>query len=168
MRMRALLRLVALLATLQALSQGLAVQADTVDGFIAACTGNHDGTGECVNAETGGRYSCLIIPGQVIDCTSRISRPFQCVWISGSQANYAEFWCDSHVDGFLRNELSSRQLNQPFTDTTTNDLPALQSNEFTDSFRSKDSALPKENLLDPFNPVPIGPSDYSTPITPEN
>jgi hypothetical protein len=166
--MQALLRLLALSATLQALSQGLAVQADTFDGFIAACMGNHDGTGECVNAETGGRYSCLIIPGQVIDCRSRNSRPFQCVWISGSQANYAEFRCDPQVDALLRNELSSRQLNQPFTDTTTNDLPALQSNEFTDSFRSKDSGLLNESLPDLFSPSPLGPSDYSAPINPEN
>ena len=167
--MRALLRLLALSAPLQALSQGSAVQADTVDGFVASCTGNHDGTGECVNAETGNRYSCLIIPGQVIDCRSRKTRTFQCVWISGSQANYAEFWCDPQVDALLRNELSSSQLNQPFTDTTTNNLSPLQSNEFTDSLRPKDSDLLNENLLDPFNPTPLlGPTDYTPPITTEN
>lgn len=163
-----LLRLVALVATLQWLTQWLAVRADTVDGFVASCTGNLDGTGECVNAETGSRYTCLIIPGQVIDCKSRSIRSFQCVWISGAQANYAEFWCDPQVDAMLRNELSSKQLNQPFTDATTNHLRPLQGNELTDPFRSKDGGWLKENFKDPLNPMLLDPDNNSSPKAPEN
>lgn len=65
---------------------------DAVHGFVAACSGNLDGTGLCINQETGSRYTCLISPDQVIDYKSRASRSFQCVWISSVQANYAEFW----------------------------------------------------------------------------
>jgi hypothetical protein len=152
MLMRELLRFVALTATLQGFTQGLVAQASTVDGFVASCTGNLDGTGECLNAETGRRYACIIIPGQVIDCRSSSSRTFQCVWISGAQANYAEFWCDPQVDSMLRNELSSKQLNQSFTDTTTNNLHPIQDNELTDPFQSKDEGPLKEGFVNLLNP----------------
>jgi hypothetical protein len=157
MGIRDLLRLVALTATLQGFTQGLAVQANTVDGFVASCTGNLDGTGECLNAETGSRYACLIIPGQVIDCRSNSSRTFQCVWISGAQANYAEFWCDSQIDAMLRNELSSKQLRQPFTNTTPNHLRFIEGNELTDPFRSKDEDSLKDDFGNPLNAAPSEP-----------
>jgi hypothetical protein len=83
-------------------------QSETIDGFVASCTGNMDGTGICVNNENNKSYSCLIIPGQVIECKSMTNRSFQCVWISSTQANYADFWCDSQVDKLLKNELSSQ------------------------------------------------------------
>lgn len=87
---------------------------DQVDGFVASCTSNMDGTGLCTNSENGKKYTCLIIPGQVIDCKSpRTGRSFQCVWVSGSQAYYAEFWCDRNVDIMLRNEISSNALKDP-------------------------------------------------------
>ena len=129
-----LLRLATYVLSLQSLLVGLPVQSDSVDGFVASCTGNLDGTGECINGETGTRYACLIIPGQVIDCKTRTSRSFQCVWISGAQANYAEFWCDPQVDAMLRNELSIKQLNQPFVDTNRNNLRSLPSSELNDPF----------------------------------
>lgn len=167
MHKHVLLRPVALAATLQLLMLGLTVRAETVDGFVASCTGNLDGTGECVNAETGSRYTCLIIPGQVIDCKSRGSRSFQCVWISGSQANYAEFWCDPQVDAMLRNELSSQQLNRPFTDTTTNHLRPLQGNELTDPLRSNDGGWLRENFKDPLNPMLLDPGNTPAPQAPD-
>ena len=93
--------------------------AATVDGFVASCTGNNDGTGQCVNLETTQRFSCLIIPGQVIDCKSRAGRSFQCVWISGVQANQADFWCDPQVDALLRDEISANQLPEQFQPVIT-------------------------------------------------
>lgn len=165
--MRPLLRFVAFAATLQWLSHAVPTLASTVDGFVASCTGNLDGTGECVNAETGSKYTCLIIPGQVIDCKSRNSRSFQCVWISGAQANYAEFWCDPQVDAMLRNELSSKQLNQPFIDTTTNQLRPLQGNDLTDPFRSNDGGSLKKDFRDPLNPMLLDPTAVPTPPAPK-
>jgi hypothetical protein len=91
----------------------LIAQADVIDGFVASCTGNFDGTGLCVNSETNQRFTCLIIPGQVIDCKLPSARSFQCVWVSGVQANYAEFWCDPQVDLMVRSEISSRQFDTP-------------------------------------------------------
>ena len=157
------LRLVAIMAFIQWMSQITPVRASSVDGFVASCTGNLDGTGECVNAETGKRYICLIIPGQVIDCKSRNNRSFQCVWISGSQANYAEFWCDPQVDAMLRNELSSKQLNQTFTDTTPNGLRPLQGSDLKDPFRDKDNGPLKEGFRDPLNPMLLGPDSMPSP-----
>lgn len=86
---------------------GSACAQNVLDGFATYCTGNLDGTGQCTNQENNQRYSCLIIPGQVIDCKSKGGRPFQCVWINGIQSNQAEFWCDPTVDALLANELSS-------------------------------------------------------------
>ena len=82
------------------------------DGFTAYCTGNLDGTGQCVNQENAQRYTCLIIPGQVIDCKSKAGTPFQCVWISGVQSNQAEFWCDPTVDALLATELKTNVFHQ--------------------------------------------------------
>lgn len=157
------LRSVAIMASLFWMSQVVPVKATSIDGFVASCTGNLDGTGECVNAETGKKYACLIIPGQVIDCKSRSGRSFQCVWISGVQANYAEFWCDPQVDAMLRNELSSKQLNQPFTDTTPNPLHPLQGGDLKDTFRDKDSGPLKEDFRDPLNPMLLGPNLMPSP-----
>lgn len=127
---------------------------DAVDGFVAACTGNLDGTGQCVNQETGSRYTCLIIPGQVIDCKSRSSRAFQCVWISGVQANYAEFWCDPEVDALLRNELSATQLDQPFKDTTSDTIaPTTTQTSGSDPFRENDGGALKDRFRDSLNPL---------------
>ena len=154
---------VAIMASLHWMVQIVPVQASSIDGFVASCTGNLDGTGECVNAETGKKYMCLIIPGQVIDCKSRSSRSFQCVWISGVQANYAEFWCDPQVDAMLRNELSSKQLNRPFTDTTISPLRPLP-DDLKNSFRDQNGSSLKEDFRDPLNPMLLGPIP-NTPST---
>jgi len=89
----------------------------TPDGFTAYCTGNLDGTGDCLNQETNQRYTCLVIPGQVIDCKSKGGIPFQCVWTSGVQSNQAEFWCDPSVDAMLANEISSNAFRERSTDS---------------------------------------------------
>lgn len=128
--------LLAALAPLQALAS------DPIDGFVASCTGNNDSTGDCVNLETSQRFNCLIIPGQVIECKSRRSRPFQCVWVSGVQANQAQFWCDPQVDAMLRNEISGNILPQQFQpmapSTSSDPLRSHQNDQEvnTDSFSS--------------------------------
>ena len=86
------------------------IKASLNDGFVASCTGNLDGTGLCANTETQVKYSCLIIPGQVIDCKSRLGSSFQCVAISGIQSNQADFWCDPSVDQRLNEEISSESF----------------------------------------------------------
>ncbi len=89
-----------------------ALSADALDGFTSYCTGNLDGTGYCFNQETNQRYTCIIIPGQVIDCKSKGGKPFQCVWISSVQSNQAEFWCDPSVDAMLSAEVSGSAFRQ--------------------------------------------------------
>ena len=89
--------------------------ADVVDGFFAYCTGNHDGTGLCRNEETGLSYTCQIIPGAVIDCMSPKAKDFQCVWITSSMPNGAQFWCDKNVDQMLRQEFSSTITEKEFS-----------------------------------------------------
>ena len=103
-----------LAVTLAAMEVGSAFAAP--DGFTAYCTGNLDGTGDCFNQETHQRYTCLVIPGQVIDCKSKAGTPFQCVWISGVQSNQAEFWCDPSVDAMLANEISANTFRQQSVD----------------------------------------------------
>ena len=95
-----------LLGALHPIPRSLAAS-DIVDGFIAYCTGNHDGTGLCENEETGQSYTCQIILGSVIDCKStRSQKPFQCIWISSSMPNGAQFWCDKDVDQMLREDFA--------------------------------------------------------------
>lgn len=88
-----------LLAAQVILSQGPSM-ARVMDGFIANCTSNHDGTGECVNEEDGRAITCMIVPGQIISCPSA-SRSLECVWISSITADLAQFWCDPEDEAAL-------------------------------------------------------------------
>lgn len=151
-------------------SQRLA-QADVVDGFVAACTGNLDGTGQCINQETSQRFTCVVIPGQVIDCKSPKAKAFQCVWVSGVQANYAEFWCDPQVDSLLRNEISSQRL-QPSLSSPLGTGPSsgvFPSNEINADRYSRDRFKTDDPKLDdPFGKsitAPEGPSSGAASFT---
>jgi hypothetical protein len=90
---RRLLTLPGLLLAAQAILPQGPSMARVMDGFIAICTSNHDGTGECVNEEDGRKITCTVVPGQIISCPAA-SRSLECVWISSITANQAQFWCD--------------------------------------------------------------------------
>lgn len=89
----------------------LPVHANKPDGFVANCTSNQDGTGLCVNQETKQSFTCLIIPGQVIDCSTASGKDFQCVAISGAIGNQAQFSCDPKVDQMLMGEVTDKAFN---------------------------------------------------------
>lgn len=81
------------------------------DGFLTECTGDGaGGTGICTNLENSQEYKCVIIPGQIIDCTSKADLSFQCVYVSSAIQGQSEFWCDSTVDQMLNNEFSNTDL----------------------------------------------------------
>jgi hypothetical protein len=151
----------------------LIAQAEVIDGFVASCTGNFDGTGLCVNSETKQRFTCLIIPGQVIDCKLPSARSFQCVWVSGVQANYAEFWCDPQVDLMMRSEISSRQFDPPTNASPLGPGPSgtsfpaneIKSDRFDrDRFRP-DDLKPDDPFGSSSSPGSSGPSS-DAPATP--
>ena len=75
-----------------------------VDGFNAYCTSNRDGTGACFNEESKKSLSCIVIPGQLIDCKSRLGRKFQCVLINSITATQAEFNCTRETELMLLEE----------------------------------------------------------------
>ena len=81
--------------------------AKIMDGFFAYCTSNLDGTGACVNEEDGREISCLIVPGQIISCPTRLSRSVECVWISGITANQAQFWCNADAEAAMYGSTSN-------------------------------------------------------------
>ena len=99
------------LLSLLLLIRALPVHANKLDGFVANCTSNQDGTGLCVNQETKQSFTCLIIPGQVIDCSTASGKDFQCVAISGAIGNQAQFSCDPKVDQMLMGELTDKAFN---------------------------------------------------------
>jgi len=105
-------------------SYSLPVHATTIDGFVANCTSNQDGTGVCVNQENLQSFSCIIIPGQVIDCLSSRGKDFQCVAISNTIGDQAQFSCDAKVDNMLAGELNDKILR-------TNQVNVLNSNILT-------------------------------------
>lgn len=148
-------------AIAQVIPQAIA-QAETLDGFVASCTGNLDGTGQCTNQETNQRFTCVIIPGQVIECKSPKAKSFQCVWVSGVQANYADFWCDPQVDALLRNEISSQSL-QPSLSSPLGPGPsgaAFPGNEINSDRYSRDRFKPDDSKLgDPFGKPITTPAD---------
>ena len=54
-----------------------------------------DGTGFCQNEEDGKTFTCLVVPGSIISCPSKVaSANVECIWISDIQANQSQFWCD--------------------------------------------------------------------------
>ena len=93
------------------------VNANQGDGFNAYCTSNMDGTGACFNDETSKKMSCLIVPGQIIDCKTRKGKTFQCVWTSNITANQAQFWCDPSAESILNDDFKDAT-----TDSFSNDL----------------------------------------------
>lgn len=58
----------------------------------------------------------------------------------------------------LQNELSSQQLNQSFSDTTTNQLRPLRQDELKDSFQDTDGGWLKQDFRDSLNPMPLEPT----------
>lgn len=117
----------------------------SADGFSAYCTGNLDGTGQCVNQENDRRYTCVIIPGQVINCKSNSGKPFQCVWINGVQSNQAEFWCDPAVEAMLADEFKPNAFQVRSPDPLMQKQQEMMTNQgdsFVDPIRS--------DLGDPF------------------
>ena len=102
-------------------------KAKSMDGFFAYCTSNLDSTGECVNEEDGLKFSCLIVPGQIISCPTKTSRSMECVWISGVTANQAQFWCDRYDEAALYgSEIESSVFDS--LDDTTSDNPNERNN----------------------------------------
>ena len=121
------------------------------DGFLAECTGDGaGGTGICTNLENSQEYKCLIIPGQIIDCTSKADLSFQCVHVSSAIQGQSEFWCDSTVDLMLNNEFSNTDLtpsepiqnNSEQTNKTESEAKAQKAN--TES--KEEQSVDDENL----------------------
>jgi hypothetical protein len=93
-------------------------KAKSMDGFFAYCTSNLDTTGECTNEEDSRKFSCLIVPGQIISCPTNTSRSMECVWISGATANQAQFWCDRDDEAALYGSVLESPLPQALDDAT--------------------------------------------------
>jgi hypothetical protein len=100
----------------------IAAGAKSMDGFFAYCTSNLDTTGECTNEEDARKFSCLIVPGQIISCPTNTSRSMECVWISGITANQAQFWCDRDDEAALYGSLLESPLPQAIDDATPDSL----------------------------------------------
>ena len=103
----------------EATTTELGAKAKSMDGFFAYCTSNLDTTGECTNEEDGRKFSCLLVPGQIISCPTNTSRSMECVWISGITANQAQFWCDSEDEAALYGSA----LESPLPQTFENEIP---------------------------------------------
>jgi hypothetical protein len=118
----------------------IAAKAKSMDGFFAYCISNLDTTGECTNEEDGRKFSCLIVPGQIISCPTNTSRSMECVWISGVTANQAQFWCDRDDEAALYGSVLESPIPKSLDDDTPDSLdkknnPGLpENNIFKNSF----------------------------------
>ena len=136
----------------------LPAHSKTVDGFVANCTSNQDGTGQCVNQETMQGFTCLIIPGQVIDCNTASGREFQCVSISGAIGNQAQFSCDPKVDRMLIDELNNKAFKpEPIS------IPVDETQATTDNIIDGTLTDQQLNLLDYLNRASAESQYYADP-----
>ena len=95
--------------------------------FEVYCTSNLDSTGVCTD-ESNTSFSCIIIPGQIIECKDKKSIPYECVLIAQITQTQAEFSCS---------ELGSRNSNSPRqqnNDLEGNSLNNVLPNELNDAF----------------------------------
>ncbi len=107
-----------------------------MDGFFAYCISNLDTTGECTNEEDGRKFSCLIVPGQIISCPTNTSRSMECVWISGVTANQAQFWCDRDDESALYGSVLESPPPKSLDDATSDSLDKINN-----------PGLPENNIL---------------------
>lgn len=111
------------------------------DGFLAECIGNGaGGTGLCRNIENNQNYKCLIIPGQVIDCTSKANQSFQCVFVSSAIIGQSQFWCDPNVESMLSGELSIKKITNNKKDVEINTISNEASNQDKDTTGNKENS----------------------------
>jgi hypothetical protein len=125
-----------------------------IDGFITNCTSNQDSTGICVNQETSKSYNCLIIPGQVIECNSLSDKSFQCVSISGTIGNQAQFWCDPSVDSMLSKEIDTNEFSP---DHDNKFSPAINHSKInsTETVLSENQIIPPQYLYQVINSIEV-------------
>jgi hypothetical protein len=62
-------------------------------GFSIYCNSNMDGTGKCSRSDNGNPLTCIMIPGQVIDCSDQNKGEFDCVQYGAVLPLQTQFFC---------------------------------------------------------------------------
>lgn len=62
-------------------------------GFSIYCNSNMDATGNCNRSDNGNPLLCIVIPGQVIDCSDQNKREFDCVQYGALLPLQTQFFC---------------------------------------------------------------------------
>lgn len=62
-------------------------------GFSIYCNSNMDGTGKCSRTDNGNPLTCIMIPGQIIDCSDQNKGEFDCVQYGAVMPLQTQFFC---------------------------------------------------------------------------
>jgi hypothetical protein len=62
-------------------------------GFSIYCNSNMDGTGKCSRTDNGNPLTCIMIPGQIIDCSDQSKGEFDCVQYGAVMPLQTQFFC---------------------------------------------------------------------------
>lgn len=62
-------------------------------GFSIYCNSNMDATGNCSRSDNGNPLLCIVISGQVIDCSDQNKREFDCVQYGALLPLQTQFFC---------------------------------------------------------------------------
>ena len=101
-----------ILLTFVSLSITSRVYAENSENFNVYCTSNKDATGVCLTENTNQELSCIIIPGQVIQCTDKEKIIYECVLVVQVTPTQAEFSCQE--DKFaLKNTNGGEGISSP-------------------------------------------------------
>ena len=85
------------------------------DTFRVYCTSNHDGTGACIAQATNEAMTCLLVPGQIVECQGTQEQPSQCILIGQISAQQAELSCQTSLEQTdIRNK--GKELSSPFNE----------------------------------------------------
>ena len=98
---------------------------DNDDSFTVFCTGNHDSTGICIDAnadDESNSLNCTMVPGNIIDCRNESKDQIECILIVATSAQ-AEFSCSKSGSNSINEETADYIDNLSIeVDSIQNDL----------------------------------------------
>ncbi|MDB4486010.1 hypothetical protein N9025_01215 [Synechococcus sp. AH-707-B22] len=94
--------------------------AEDSKNFNVYCTSNQDATGVCLAENTDQELACIIIPGQIIQCTDREKINYECVLVVQVTPTQAEFSCQE--DKLASNNSNEGISSPPLVEVIPNDF----------------------------------------------
>lgn len=94
--------------------------AEDSKNFNVYCTSNQDATGVCLAENTNQELNCIIIPGQIVQCTDKDKLIYECVLVVQVTPTQAEYSCQE--DELASNDIYEGISSPPLEEVIPNDF----------------------------------------------